>query len=111
MAGGHEGASAAGSPDAGKGMAMGHHHDQKTLDAIFAHPMAMNVKWRDVEHVLDALGAELHVAHDGREVKASLNGVDRVLHVPHGPVIESRDQMVQLRHFLEEAGVTRSSLA
>lgn len=90
---------------------MGHHHDQKTLDAIFAHPMSMNLKWKDVEHVLDALGAEMETAHKGREVKASLNGVERTLHVPHGPVIESKDQMVQLRHFLEEAGVSSSSLS
>jgi hypothetical protein len=85
---------------------MGHHHDQKTLSAIFAHPMSMNLKWKDVEHLLEAAGAEIQPAHSGREVKVVLNGVDRTLHVPHGATIESKDQMTDLRHFLEEAGLT-----
>lgn len=89
---------------------MGHHHDQKTLEAIHAHPMSMNLKWKDVEHLLGSLGATMEIAHHGREVKAGLNGVDRTLHLPHGTIIESKDQMADLRRFLDEAGVNAQAL-
>jgi hypothetical protein len=89
---------------------MGHHHDRKTLEAIHAHPMSMNLNWVDVERLLTSLGATMEVAHHGREVKVRLNGIDRTLHIPHGTTIESKDQMADLRHFFDEAGVDANSL-
>lgn len=83
---------------------MSHNHEN-TLRQIFAHPVSMNIKWKDVEHLIESLGGKAEPSQGGRE-RFVLNGQDRVFHVPHSKQIESRDEVVQLRHFLEAAGVT-----
>lgn len=82
---------------------MSHTH-QHTLDALFAHPIAMNIKWTEIEHLIASLGGTVEPAHGGRE-KVKLNGQERTFHVPHGRTLDSKDEVIQLRHFLEAAGV------
>jgi hypothetical protein len=79
-------------------------HHQRTLEHIFAHPVSTNIRWNDVVHLVQHLGGLVEPAHGGRE-KVTLNGVERTFHVPHSKSIESKDEVVQLRHFLESAGV------
>jgi len=76
---------------------------QRTLEALFAHPIAMNIKWADVEHMITSLGGTVEPAHGGRE-KVKLNGQERTFHIPHSRTLDSKDEVVQLRHFLESAG-------
>lgn len=76
---------------------------ERTHEAIFAHPISMNLHWRDVEHLLESLGGVLEPAHGGR-VKVHLNGEEHTFHVPHTKTLSSREEVVQLRHFLERAG-------
>jgi hypothetical protein len=64
----------------------------------------MNIKWRDVTHMLEALGAELEVVHGGRE-KVRLRGREQTFHIPHSKVVDSKDEIVQLRRFLSEVGL------
>lgn len=77
------------------------------LRQIFSHPIPMNIKWRDVTHMFESLGAELHVVHGGRE-KIRLNGKEHTFHIPHGNVIDSKDEVVGIKHFLESAGITHT---
>lgn len=81
------------------------HKPEKTLKQLFGHPIAMNVKWRDVIHLFESLGAELEATHGGRE-KVKLNGQEHTFHVPHSKTLDSKDEVMQIRHFLEACGVT-----
>lgn len=77
---------------------------QTTLSHLFAHPVNMNTKWKDVVHLFTALGASVEVVQGGRE-KVRLNGQEVTLHIPHSRVLDSKDEVLQIRHFLERCGV------
>lgn len=81
---------------------MSHTHEH-TLSALFAHPISMNVKWTEIEHLIKSLGGTVESAHGGRE-KVQLNGQERTFHVPHSRTLDSKEEVMQLRHFLESAG-------
>lgn len=83
---------------------MGHKH-LTTLEHLFAHPLHMNTKWTDVTHMLEALGAQVEVVHGGR-AKVTLKGKEHVFHIPHSRVLDSKDEVMALRHYLEACGVT-----
>lgn len=82
---------------------MSHDH-QQTLKQVFAHPISMNLKWKEVVHLFEALGGKVDPAHGGRET-VHLNGKQTTFHVPHGKAIDSKEEVMQIRHFLESAGV------
>ena len=78
-------------------------HD-KTLAAIFEEPTRANIAWKDIESLLEHLGAELSEGN-GSRVRAHLRGVRAVFHRPH-PQNEAGKCMVEsVRRFLENAGV------
>ena len=79
------------------------HSPDRTLHEIFAHPINMNIHWKDVVRLFESLGGEVEVVHGGRE-KVSLNGCEFTFHIPHGKTINTRDEVMQIRHFLEQAG-------
>lgn len=82
---------------------MSHSHDH-VLAAIFAHPINVNLKWNEIEHLFTALGANLEPAHGGGRVKVKLQGQEMTFHVPHGKTLDSKDEVMQVRHFLERCG-------
>lgn len=84
---------------------MSHHHNDRVLKQLFAHPVSMNVRWADVVHLVTSLGGSAEPAHGGGREKLKLNGQERTFHVPHGGSIESRDEVVALRHFFDAAGI------
>ncbi|MGH9025127.1 MAG: hypothetical protein ACRDWD_03275 [Acidimicrobiia bacterium] len=75
----------------------------RTLDQVFQHPLPANLRWNDVMHLFDALGAETE-EHDGK-VKVRLNGQNHTFARPHHKDVADRDELMQLRHFLDAAGV------
>jgi hypothetical protein len=34
-----------------------------------------------------------------------LNGEEQTFHIPHGKTLDSKDEVMQIRHFLERAGM------
>jgi len=80
------------------------HKADRTLGQLFAHPVSMNIHWKDVIKLFTSLGAEVEVVQGGRE-KVRLNGEEETFHIPHGKVLNSRDEVTQIRHFLERCGV------
>ncbi len=84
--------------------AMSHKH-AKTLERLFAHPIAMNLHWGDVVKLFEAVGATTEFVHGGRQ-KFTLQGKDHTFHIPHSGVLDSKDEVMQIRHFLEGCGVT-----
>jgi hypothetical protein len=78
---------------------------QKTLEAIFADPVRSNIAWRDIEALLEAVGAEISEG-EGSRVRIALNGVRAVFHRPHPQKETDRGAVRSMRRFLNEAGVT-----
>ncbi len=79
------------------------HRQRKVLQSLFAHPASGNIKFVDVEHMLAALGAEVDTKTHNR-IAVTLEGRTMLLHnIGHDL---SKDEIGQVRHFLESCGVT-----
>lgn len=76
---------------------------EKTLGKIFSHPINMNINWQEVTHLLEHLGAELTETHNGH-VKVKLGEHNHSFHRPHHKEIDNKDEIIQLQHFLRDAG-------
>jgi hypothetical protein len=75
-----------------------------TLGRIFAEPTPADLRWRDIEALLRAAGAEVREGA-GSRVRIALAGVRAVFHRPH-PGPETRRGLVRaVRDFLAAAGV------
>jgi len=78
---------------------------QRTFNAIFAQPISGNIKWRNVEALLKALGAIIS-ERAGSRVAVRLNGRIAVFHRPHpGPNMD-KGAVRDIRRFLESVGIT-----
>jgi hypothetical protein len=76
----------------------------QTFDAIFSEPIQSGILWRDIEVMLEALGAEI-TERRGSRVCISLNGIDAVFHRPHPRKETNKGAVNSMRRFLKEAGV------
>lgn len=76
---------------------------RKTLDAIFADPVLVNIPWDDIEALLVALGAECYEGN-GSRVRFLLNGVRATFHRPHPQKETDRGAVVSVRRFIEAGG-------
>jgi hypothetical protein len=80
---------------------MNHHH-RKVLHALFDHPVSGNVAFKDVERMLEDLGATFDT-RSGDRVAVTLNGHTKVFHKAHHGM--PKDEIVDIRHFLSACGV------
>ncbi|NKB69571.1 MAG: addiction module toxin, HicA family [Candidatus Latescibacteria bacterium] len=78
------------------------HH--RTLCAIFEEPLRANVRWAEIEHLLNALGAEISEGR-GSRVRIHLAGVRAVFHRPHPEPNTDKGALKSMRNFLRSAGV------
>ncbi|MBX3575788.1 MAG: type II toxin-antitoxin system HicA family toxin [Rhizobiaceae bacterium] len=79
------------------------HHS--TLKAVFADPVSGSLKFREIESLLVALGAELSEG-SGSRVRFTLAGQTLFLHRPH-PSPDAKRWMVRaVRDFLINTGNT-----
>lgn len=76
---------------------------RRTLQAIFRHPLAHNVEWRDVVGLIGEIG-EAEEKHNG-EFVFEVAGKRLELRKPHNKDLNG-DQVIELRHFLGQAGVS-----
>jgi hypothetical protein len=81
---------------------MGKH--EKTLAAIFADPIRAGLKWRDIEALLNSLGATIE-ERSGSRIHVTLNGIDAGFHRPHPSPDTDKGAVKSVRHFLIDAGV------
>jgi len=81
------------------------HKFDRLLYAINHEPMSGNLHWRDVESLLQHLGAETESTH-GARLRVSLNGHTVSLHRPHHSGVCDKQELRHLREFLGAAGVT-----
>jgi hypothetical protein len=76
----------------------------RTLHAIFEEPIRSDVKWSDIESLLNALEAELSEGR-GSRVRVYLKGIRAVFHRPHPEKETDKGALKAMRRFLDEAGV------
>ena len=70
---------------------MSHKH-AAVLRSIFQDPLPANLQWREIESLLNNLGAEISPGH-GARFKVVLNGVEGTLHHPHHGNTMSRQDL------------------
>ncbi len=76
---------------------------RRTFDAIFQHPVARNLAWRDVRTMLEAMtGVVLREEHEGT-LRVSRNGRTLLLHRPPRKHISDVQELMDLRRFLEQS--------
>ncbi|MGO8738041.1 hypothetical protein [Rhodoblastus sp.] len=85
-----------------------HHHERKILHAFFAHPISTNIEFKDAEHALAALGADLDMK-GGNRIEVTLKGQKIMLHRNHHSL--SKADVMQIRKFLEGCGLTAEVFA
>ena len=78
---------------------------QKTLEAIFSHPISSNIKWADVVAMLNAFGAEVDESREGLRVAIILDGNIVIQHKPHPSPNMDKGAVASLRKFLTDCGV------
>jgi hypothetical protein len=77
---------------------------QRTLKSIFTQPISGNIQWRDVEALLNSLGAVIK-ERAGSRVAVRLDDRIAVFHRPHpGPNMD-KGAVKDLRRFLVSAGI------
>ncbi len=81
-----------------------HKKQQKILRHIFDDPVRADVKWSDIESLLEGVGAEISEGR-GSRVRIFLNGVRAVFHRPHPEKECDKGALKSIRRFLQEAGV------
>ena len=78
---------------------------RKTLSAIFAKPTKANIKFSDIESLIEALGGEVREG-EGSRVVLELSGTREYAHRPH-PGKEANKYMVEkIRDWLTDLEVT-----
>ena len=77
---------------------------RKTLEAVFKHPTVSNIRWKDIEGLFVALGAEISEG-SGSRIRVKLAGERTVFHRPHPKPITEKGAVESVRRFLKNAGV------
>ena len=77
---------------------------QRTLELIFSRPVSGSVKWREIEALLVALGAEV-TEREGSRVGVKLFADRRVFHRPHPSPDTDKAAVESVRKWLDANGV------
>lgn len=85
---------------------MSHKHEN-LLRTLFRDPVSGNIHWREIESLLNHLGAAVEPL-SGARIRVVLNGVEGILHRPHHSSVLDRALVKQIREYLAHARVTPS---
>ncbi|MDD5295681.1 MAG: type II toxin-antitoxin system HicA family toxin [Rhodocyclaceae bacterium] len=86
---------------------MSHKH-ANLIRAIFQEPVNCNIHWREIESLLNHLGALVESGH-GARFRIVLNRMEFFFHHPHHSNTCSKQSIKDFRAFLARAGVTPSA--
>lgn len=95
-------------PDSGTIRRMNTKH-RKTLDMVFAMPVSSSIRWKDIESLFVALGADVN-ERAGSRVAVVLCGQIYVFHRPHPRPDTDKGAVVSVRKWLERLGVTPETI-
>ena len=87
----------------------GAHH--KVYERLFQHPMPHNLQWREVWSMLSAMPDAQAVEEANGNLKVTRNGQTLTLHRPRGKDMADKQELMQVRHFLERSGTPASAPA
>jgi hypothetical protein len=73
----------------------------RTLEALFRHPPAHNLQWKDVLGLMERIAVVHH--RDSGELTFDLGGEHYLMHKPHSKDL-AISEVTDLRHFLQQAG-------
>jgi hypothetical protein len=85
---------------------MSHKHEQ-LLRTIFHDPVSGNIHWREIESLLQHLGATIEPL-SGARIRVRLNGVEAILHRPHHGNTLDKSAVRHLREYLAHSRSTPS---
>lgn len=84
---------------------------QKTWQHIFQHPMPHNLQWREVWSMLEAMTDAQAVEEPNGNLKVTRNNQSLVLHRPRGKDFADKQELMQVRHFLERSDIVPPPVA
>ncbi len=79
------------------------------IEKVFTHPISGNIDVKKLLSALEHFGAEVDLTKE-HHAKIHYNDKTFSLPLPHGDQSLSKDAVVELRHFLEEVGLTPDKL-
>ena len=82
---------------------------QRTYEGFFQHPIARNLEWREIRAMFVAL-ADVSDEPNGN-MKVKRNGHTLVLHPPTRKDFSDVQELMKIRHFLEQSGEAPSDAA
>jgi len=77
---------------------------RKTLQKVFRHPTASDVRYADIEHLLRALDGEKREGR-GSRVRFYIKGHVLTMHKPHPSSVVKKYVVEEVRAFLKQIGV------
>ena len=79
------------------------------IEKVFEHPTSANIDYKKLIHALEHYGAEVDMTKK-HHAKIFLNGHEYIMPLPHKEPVLSKEIVIELRHFLEKAGLTPDKL-
>lgn len=76
----------------------------KKIEKVFEHPVSTNIDTNKLMSALDHFGCSVEHSK-ANKIKISFDGRDLILGFHHSGSL-SKDEVLRLRHFLEEIGLT-----
>lgn len=76
----------------------------RTLEQVFQHPISHNLEWREVVSLFKALG-QVEQEHNNH-LKVTLNGETLTFSRPRHKDVDTEQEILDMRHFLEKVGIT-----
>ena len=80
---------------------------ETTYNALFAHPIARNLQWRDVRSMLSAL---TDVEEHNGNLRFTRNGETLTVHLPKHKDLSDMEELMEIRHFLERSAVPAQAI-
>jgi len=74
------------------------------MERLFSRPVSANIKWKDIEALFVALGAEVSEREGSRVAVVLFNEV-RIFHRPHPTPTTDKGAVSSIRKWLESHGV------
>jgi hypothetical protein len=84
-----------------------HQRDRRVLETIFRHPTPGNLAWSEALHLIERLGTAQQEPNG--KILLAIGEHRHVLHQPHAKEL-TREEVTELRKFLESAGATPASV-
>lgn len=83
---------------------------RKTLIDIFTEPVRADIRWDDVENLMQALGAEVSQGK-GSRVRFALNDERATIHKPHPQPELKKYSVKKIKQFFENSGIDQNLIS